>query len=230
MEIGGRLFVVTGAGNGIGREVAFLLLARGARVAAVSRGAAGLERTAELAGPGAALSTHVVDVADRAAVAALPAAVEAAHGIPADGIINVAGIIHRFAKISDLSMEEIEHVVDVDLWGTVNMTKAFLAGLMARPSASIVNFGSMGALIPFPGQGAYGASKGGVHLFTETLLAELRDTSIQVSLVMPGAVATNILGGSGVDAPRGLTFEAAAKFGYRPMKATTAARRVVRGI
>jgi len=201
MDIAGKLFVVTGGGNGMGRETALLLLKRGARVAAVDLSEEGLAGTVELAGPGAAVTTHALNIADRAAVEALPAAVEGAHGAPADGLINVAGIIHRFAKMQDLSLEEIERVVNVNFWGTVYATKAFLPVLLTRPTASITNFASMGALIPFPGQGAYGASKGAVKLFTETLLAELRDTRVQVSIVYPGAVLTNIAGNSGVSAP-----------------------------
>jgi len=230
MEIEGKLFVVTGAGNGMGRAIALQLLERGARVAAVSRGAESLAGTAALARPGAPLTTHVADVSDRAAIEALPAAVEAAHGRSVDGVINVAGIIHRFAKVADLGIEELERVVDVDFWGTVHVAKAFLPHLLRRPEAALVLFGSMGALIPFPGQGAYCASKGGVHLLTETLRAELDGSSVTVSLVMPGAVETNILGGSGVAGPRGLTMADAAKFGIRPTRAKVAARRVIRGI
>jgi short-subunit dehydrogenase len=171
-----------------------------------------------------------VNITDRDAVAALPGIVEAAHGGPADAIVNVAGIIHRFAKIQDLSIEEIEKVIAVNYWGTVNVTKTFLPVLLGRPAAAIANFASMGALIPFPGQGAYGSSKGAVKLFTETLLAELQGTNVQVSLVFPGAVATNITGNSGVAAPGGAAADSAAESSMKPLAPTVAAEIVVAGI
>jgi len=198
MEVKSKVFVVTGGGNGIGREVVLELLRRGARVAAADLDQKGLAETAALAGTGAgALSLHIVNVADRLAVQALPGDVLRKHG-QVDGLINVAGIVHRFVPLSELSLEEIERVVSVNFWGTVYMVKAFLPELLGRPSASLVNVSSMGGLVPSPGQGAYGASKAAVKLFTETLSAELRGTKIDVTVVFPGGVGTDILGNSGV--------------------------------
>lgn len=197
MNIFGKTFVVTGAGNGIGREVAIELLGRGAKVAGVDLSAEGLEETAARAGAGDRFSTHPMDITDRDAVDALPEAVRAAHG-EVDGLINVAGIIQRFVPIAELSIDEIERVFNVNIWGTVNTNKAFLDVLMARPEAALVNVSSMGGLIPFPGQSAYSASKGAVKLWTEGLQAELADTNVAVTVVFPGAIATNIAQLSGV--------------------------------
>jgi len=197
MDITGKVFVVTGGGNGIGREVVLALLAKGAQVAAVDLREEGLEATAMLAGVGERLTTHVIDITDRDEVAKLPERVIAAHGA-VDGLVNVAGIIHQFKPISELTFEEIERVMGVNFWGTVNTVKTFLPTLLARPAASIVNVSSMGALVPFPGQSAYGASKAAVKLFTEGLYAELRGTKVAVTVVFPGAIATNITGNSGV--------------------------------
>jgi short-subunit dehydrogenase len=217
MEITGKVFVVTGGGNGIGREVVLALLNKGGRVAAVDLREDGLAETAALAAAGERLSTHAVDISDRKAVEKLPAAVQAAHGV-VDGLVNVAGIIHQFKPISDLTFDEIERVINVNFWGTVNTTKTFLPALAERPAASVVNVSSMGALVPFPGQSAYGASKAAVKLFTEGLYAELRGTTIAVTVVFPGAVGTNITGNSGVQ----MTGRAAADAG-QGMKMTTAA-------
>jgi len=230
MEFAGKLIVVTGGGNGMGREIALLLLERGARVAAIDLSEAGLAETARLAGTGERLSTHVLNITERAAVEAAPAAIEAAHGQPVDGLINVAGIIHRFAKLQDLTLEEIERVIDVNYWGTVYMTKVFLPGLLARPSAVLANFASMGALIPFPGQGAYGSSKGAVRLFTETLLAELDGGPVKVSLVFPGAIGTNITGNSGVTTVGGPAQDEASASAMKPMAPAEAGRIIVDGI
>jgi short-subunit dehydrogenase len=200
VEIAGKVFVVTGAGNGIGREVALALLAKSGRVAAVDLRDEGLAETAGLAAAGDRLSTHAVDISDRAAVTKLLGAVQKAHGA-VDGLINVAGIIHQFKPISELTFDEIERVMNVNFWGTVNTVKTFLPALLERPAASVVNVSSMGALVPFPGQSAYGASKAAVKLFTEGLYAELRGTSVAVTVVFPGAVGTNISGNSGVQMP-----------------------------
>lgn len=220
MEIGGKVFVVTGGGNGIGREVVLELLRKGGRVAALDLSEEGLAETARLADAGERLSTHAVNITDRKAVEKLPAAVTKAHGA-VDGLVNVAGIIHRFVPISELSYEELERVMSVNFWGTVNTVKTFLPALLERPAASVVNVASMGAFVPFPGQSAYGASKAAVKLFTEGLYAELRGTKVAVTLVFPGAIATNITGNSGVQMP-GSQAAADAQAGKGP-KMTTAA-------
>ncbi|WAC65559.1 SDR family NAD(P)-dependent oxidoreductase [Agrococcus sp. SL85] len=197
MQIAQRTFVVTGGGNGIGREVVLALLARGARVAAVDLSAEGLAETARLAGIGDRLSTHVASVADRAAVEALPEAVVAAHG-QVDGLLNVAGIIQPFQRIGDLPYEQIERVMQVNFWGVVHTTMAFLPHLRARSESALLNVSSMGALAPVPGQSAYGASKAAVKLLTEGMHAELEGTGVAVTVVFPGGVGTNITGNSGV--------------------------------
>ncbi|MEV1003082.1 SDR family NAD(P)-dependent oxidoreductase [Nonomuraea sp. NPDC050202] len=201
MQIANKVFVVTGGGNGIGRDVVLGLIARGARVAAVDLSDSALAETARLAAaaPGR-LTTHVVNVTDRAAVEKLPDQVAAAHG-HVDGVLNVAGIIHRFAHVQDLTFEEIERVMAVNFWGVVAMTKAFLPVLLGRPQAGLVNVASMGALVPVPGQSVYGASKAAVKLLTEGLYAELRDTPVAVTIVFPGGIATDMVSNSGVSLP-----------------------------
>lgn len=232
MQVSGKLFVITGAGNGMARETTLQLLAKGARVAGVDLSETGLAETQALAGSHAdRFTAHTLSITDRAAVEALPAQVEAAHGQPADGLINIAGIIHRFAKVQDLSIEEIEKVMNVNYWGTVYPVKAFLPVLLTRPQALIMNFASMGSLLPVPGQGAYGSSKGAIRLFTDTLYAELDGTNVQVNLVFPGAIATNITGNSGVAAPGGQTSaEEAKQSAMKPMAVKDAGSIIVGGI
>ena len=197
MKISGKTFVVTGAGNGIGREVTLQLLAAGASVAGVDLNEAGLQKTAELADAGSRFTAHVVNITDRDAVEALPAQVEASQG-PADAVINVAGVIQKFVKIADLPYSEIEKVMNVNFWGTMNMVKAFLPVLTSRPEAALVNVASMGAYAPVPGQAVYGASKAAVKVLTEALYAELLDTSVAVTVIFPGAIGTDIAANSGV--------------------------------
>lgn len=197
MNVQGKVFVITGAGNGIAREVTLQLLAKGARVAGVDLSEQGLAETAKLASAGDRFSTHAVNITDRDATAALPAAVQEAHG-QVDGLINIAGVIQQFVRVADLPFSEIEKVMNVNFWGVINMVKAFLPVLVERPEASLVNISSMGAYAPVPGQAVYGASKAAVRLLTEALYAELMDTNVAVSVVFPGAIGTNIAQNSGV--------------------------------
>lgn len=192
-----KVIVVTGAGSGMGRALVLALLKRGARVAAVDLNESTLQETVALTGQQGKVSAHVVNVSDRQAVEALPAEVIAAHGA-VDGIINNAGIIQPFVRLNDLQYDAIERVLNVNLYGVIYMTKAFLPHLLKRPEAHIVNVSSMGGFFPVPGQSLYGASKAGVKLLTEGLYSELIDTNVRVTTVFPGAIATNISQNSGV--------------------------------
>lgn len=225
MKVQGKVFVVTGGGNGIGREVVLQLLARGARVAAVDLSEAGLAETTSRSGNSDRLSVHPLNITDLAGVEALPAAVQERHG-QIDGLINVAGIIQPFKRINDLSYEDIGRVMNVNFWGLLHMTKTFLPELLKRPEAHICNVSSMGAYAPVPGQTAYGASKAAVKLLTEGLYSELLDTNVHVTLVFPGATATNISGNSGI-AMEGHAADAP-KFKMTP--AADSARMLINGI
>jgi NAD(P)-dependent dehydrogenase (short-subunit alcohol dehydrogenase family) len=227
MRAQGKIVAVTGGGNGIGRELVLELLARGARVAALDISEPGLKETVRLAGgKGDRLSTHVANISDRAAVAALPEAIIAAHG-KIDGLINCAGIIQPFVRFNDLSFEAIDRIINVNLYGTINTCKAFLPLLLARPEAHIVNVSSMGGFVPVPGQTMYGVTKAGVMLLTEGLHSELADTNVAVTVVFPGAVSTHISENSGVSAPGGADEAAAASASSIKMTAPDAAARMI---
>ncbi|GAA5092467.1 SDR family oxidoreductase [Microbacterium yannicii] len=219
MDIDKKVFVVTGAGNGIAREVTLRLLAGGASVAGVDLSEKGLEETAAMAAAGPRFSAHVVNITDREAVEALPAAVQSAHGA-VDGVVNVAGVIQKFVKVVDLPFSEIEKVMNVNFWGVMNMCKAFLPVLLSRPQASLVNIASMGSYAAVPGQAVYGASKAAVKLLTEALYAELLDSNVAVTVVFPGAIATGIAANSGVTlAPEGASAQNSAYKTSTPQKA-----------
>lgn len=226
MQVNGKVFVVTGAGNGIGRHVVLGLLERGARVAAVDLRAGSLEHTRAMTDAGDRLSLHAVDVTDRDAVAALPDEVIAAHG-QVDGLLNVAGVIQQFVLFEDLSYEEMQRVLDVNLWGVIHTTRAFLPHLQQRPEACLVNVSSMGGFVPVPGQTLYGASKAAVKLLTEGLYAELHGGPVAVTIVYPGAIATDISANSGVTLPG----QADAQPGSAPrmLPAPEAARQIIEG-
>jgi NAD(P)-dependent dehydrogenase (short-subunit alcohol dehydrogenase family) len=201
MKIAGNVFVVTGAGNGIGREVAKEILRQGGKVAGLDIRRSALEETSALAHGGDRFVAFEVDITDREAVEAFPPLVMEALG-RIDGLVHVAGIIQRFVTIDELSIEDIERVMNVNFWGTVYLDKALLPYLKNRPEACLIAVSSMGGLVPVPGQGAYGASKAAVKLLTETLYAELQDTNVAVTTVFPGGVATNITENSGVAMPK----------------------------
>jgi short-subunit dehydrogenase len=226
MELGNKTFGVTGGGNGIGREVVLELLRRGAQVAAVDIRQDSLAETAGLADAGERLATFAVDITDRDAVEGLPGNVIASHGA-VDGLINVAGIIQPFVKLNDLGYDVIERVINVNLYGTINMVKAFLPHLLERPVAHVANVSSMGGFLPVPGQTIYGASKAAVKLLTEGLYAELIDTNVGVSVVFPGAVATEITANSGVDVP---SMDSVDRDSYRTTSPDEAARIILDGI
>ena len=139
MDVAHKVVVVTGGGNGIGQQVVLELLRRGARVAAVDIREESLQETTELAAAADRLAAFVVDITDRAATEALPEKVVAAHGA-VDGLINVAGIIQPFVKLNELEYDVIERVINVNLYGTIHMVKAFLPHLLERPVAASPTF------------------------------------------------------------------------------------------
>lgn len=197
MKVNGKVVVVTGAASGMGRELALQLLVRGARVAAVDRDAAGLAETAALADAPSQLVGFELDVTDTPSLPTLVGRVVAHFGA-VDGLINNAGIIQPMVAFEDLEPATAERVMAVNFFGAVNLTRAFLPHLLARPEAHVVNVSSMGSFLPVPGQTIYGASKAAVKSFSEGLWAELAGTTVRVTVVMPGTVDTNILAGSGL--------------------------------
>ena len=198
MKVQNKVIVITGGGNGIGRELVLNLLSKDASVAAVDINESALRETVELAGnKKGKLSRHIVNITNKEAVAALPEEVISRHGV-VDGIINNAGIIQPFVKVKDLDDDVIERVMNVNFYGTLYMTKAFLPYFLTRPEAHITYLSSMGGFLPFPGQTVYGASKAAEKLFTEGLHSELLNTNVRVTVVFPGAIGTNIAANSGV--------------------------------
>ena len=198
MRVENKVFVITGGGNGMGREMVLNLLSRGASVAAIDINESALQETVGLAGDKKGkLSTHVVNITDKTAVGALPEQVISRHGT-VDGLINNAGIIQPFVKIKDLDDATIERVMNINFYGVLYMTRAFLPHLLKRPEAYIANTSSMGGFLPVPGQTLYGASKAAVKLFTEGLRSELLNTNVKVTVIFPGAIGTNITANSGV--------------------------------
>ena len=201
MNIAKKIFVVTGAGSGIGREITKAIINKGGIVAGVDLRRDGLiELKNELGAHSDSLSIHEASVADKKAVQAIAKQIINEHG-HVDGLINNAGIIQPFVKINDLDYDTIDRVMGVNFYGTLYMLKAFLPEMLKRPAAHVVNISSMGGFLPVPGQSIYGASKAAVKLMTEGLQSELIGTNVSATVVFPGATSTNITKNSGVKSP-----------------------------
>ena len=199
MKAHSSVFVVTGAGNGMGREVTLELLRRGASVAGLDIKKEWLEDTTALAGSDSSrLATFPLDITDRKEVLALPEKIKKSLG-EVDGLINVAGIIQPFVRINDLDFDDIDRVMNVHFHGPLNLIKAFLPGLISRPEAHLANVSSMGSYAPVPGQTLYGASKAAINLLSEGMRSELLGTNVHITVVYPGAIGTNIAANSGMD-------------------------------
>lgn len=227
MEIKGKRFIVTGGGNGMGRQLVFILLSRQAKVVAVDVNQDLLNQTAAIANS-KNLETYVLDITDKTAVET--AVKKLTEQLPVDGLINNAGIVQPFCYINDLDYNVIDRVMNVDFFGTLYMTKAFLPHLLTRPEAYIANVSSMGGCYPVPMQGIYGTAKSAVKMLTESLIAELYDTFVHVSLICPGGIATNIKANSGVESSKAAPSKPNTKSGANPLSAEKAATIILDGI
>jgi short-subunit dehydrogenase len=190
-DLGGKIAVVTGAGSGIGRALALALAREGVRLALADIDEAGLRETLQqLERTSATASLHVVDVADKAAVQKLSDDVLQMYD-HIDVLVNNAGVSIS-GTVWELHTDEIAWLMNVNFWGVVHGTKAFLPALICRPEATIVNISSVFGLWGPPGQAAYAASKFAVRGFSESLRAELATTSVRVITVHPGGIKTSI--------------------------------------
>ena len=193
LALRGGVAVITGAASGIGAALAVELARRGMHLALVDLNAAGLETTATQArAAGVTVSTHAMDIADHAAVAALPAAVLARHG-RVTVLVNNAGVALG-GRFEQVSAEDFDWLMAINFGGTVRLTRAFLPVLAREPTAQLVNVSSIFGIIAPPGQTAYAASKFAVRGFSESLRHELQmgGSPVGVTLVHPGGVRTAI--------------------------------------
>jgi len=191
MQLKDRVAVVTGAGSGIGRALAQALAQRGCHLALADRDQAGLAQTAALPElRGVRVSVHALDVADRDAVAALPAAVLAEHG-RVDVLVNNAGVALG-GSFEQVSEADFDWLMSINFQAVVRMTRGFLPLLHRSDDARIVNVSSLYGLISPPGQSAYSASKFAVRGFSNALRHELASSRIGVTVVHPGGIATSI--------------------------------------
>jgi short-subunit dehydrogenase len=181
---------LTGAGSGIGRALALELAELGYALALADRDAASLAETAHMVDRRTTVSTHVLDVAQKPAVDEFAADTLREHR-RIDVLINNAGVSIA-GEVSELSVDEIEWLMNINFWGTVYGVKAFLPALRRSGEGTIVNLSSVFGLYGPPGQSAYAASKFAVRGFSESLREELRGEGVHVVTVHPGGIKTNI--------------------------------------
>lgn len=185
----GKICVITGAASGIGRALALTLAKSGAVLALSDINEAGLAETVTMVGGDNRVMHDVFDMADADSIANYAAKVEHTLG-PADYVFNVAGLT-RVGNFIDTPLESMEKVMDVNYWGVVRMSKAFIDQIIAR-KGTLVNISSVFGFIGYAGQTHYCASKFAVRGFTETLAQELKGTAVGICSVHPGGIATNI--------------------------------------
>lgn len=187
MEWAGATTVITGASRGIGRSVALAAAAKGARLGLIARSRADLEAVlAEAGGQGA---IAVADVADPDGLRAGFDALATELG-PVDVLVANAGI-GSYGAFADLSADEAERIVRVNVLGTVHAIRAVLPGMIERRRGHVVTIGSIAGRLGSPFEAIYSATKfAGVGL-TEALVVELEPYGIGVSLVQPGPVASD---------------------------------------
>ncbi|MES2193696.1 MAG: SDR family oxidoreductase [Pseudomonadota bacterium] len=192
--IPGSAAAVTGAASGIGRALALELAARGCDLALADRDEAGLATlAAEIAKTlQRKVTTHTVDVGVPAQIKVFAQAAIAAHP-SLNIVINNAGVA-LMGMFDEVDQAQMEWLFNINFWGVVHGTRAFLPHLSKRPEAHIVNLSSIFGIIAPPGQTAYAAAKFAVRGFSESLRHELAmaNSPVRLSVVHPGGVATSI--------------------------------------
>jgi NADP-dependent 3-hydroxy acid dehydrogenase YdfG len=191
LNLANRVAVITGAGSGIGRATAIAMARRGCHLALADIDEAAVrDSVATAQALGVRATAHRLDVADRAAVAAFPDAVSRAHK-RVDLVMNNAGVAlgGTFEQVSEA---DFDWLLEINFHGVVRMTRAFLPLLHQSDDARIINVSSIYGIITPPGQAAYSASKFAVRGFSNVLRHELEGSTVGVSVVHPGGVATSI--------------------------------------
>jgi NAD(P)-dependent dehydrogenase (short-subunit alcohol dehydrogenase family) len=188
-----KVAVITGAGSGIGRELALQLAARGAGLALCDVDEPGLAETAEqLQGTPTKVHTYVADVANRQRMYALAGEVMGDFG-QVDLLFNIAGVTLKPGYFNDLDDQQFDRVLDINMWGVYHGIRVFLPHLRQQPEAAIVNMSSSAGLAGLMGITPYAMSKFAVRGLSEALQMELVGSHISVTVVYPGGVKTNIM-------------------------------------
>lgn len=188
----GKTAAITGAGSGIGKALAEALAARGCHLALSDINGEALAQTVDGIGSRVHTTSTQLDVADRLAVNEWAANSIEAHG-SIELVVNNAGVALQ-SPVSTMTFADFEWLMNINFWGVVNGTKAFLPHLLERNEGHIVNVSSVFGLMAIPSQSAYNAAKFAVRGFTDCLRIELdaSETEVSCTTVHPGGIKTNI--------------------------------------
>ncbi len=224
----GKVAVITGAGSGIGRALALQMAAAGAKLALNDWNASALNDTLSMLGKAEAWGQSF-DVANREAVYAFAEEVLNRFG-QVDIVVNNAGITLEQRMLERTGYEDFERIVNVNMWGMIYGSKAFLPWLRQRPEAALVNVSSIFGVVGYPNQGAYVTAKFAIRGFTETLRVELAKSPVAVTCVHPGGIRTNIARNITSDNPKRVEKFAQVFEKMAITSAEEAARQIMEGI
>ncbi len=204
MNITGKTIIVTGASEGIGREISLALAKRGANIALVARNAEHLQSVlAEVESLGSPNSSiFVCDIADPSSIQSVAAEIISHYGSDLIGLVNNAGIWQKKASLEDISDDELSRVIQVDLTGLIRFTKETLAHFKSLPESAIINISSRSGITAQAGQSVYSAAKWGVKGFTQVLKEDLVGTGVHVSGIYQGGTSTEMFHKAGETWPK----------------------------
>lgn len=222
-----KVVVVTGAGSGIGKALAEVFAEKGALLALNDYNKTTLEETIRSFDATVQVFSKAFDVSDETAMNAFAKEVIHHYG-KVDVVINNAGVAQEGTLVADISTEDFKWLVDINMWGMIHGSRAFLPYLRQQKTASLVNISSIFGMIGVPGMASYSVSKFGVRAFSEALYLEERihKTGVMVSSVHPGGIRTNI-----ARSARGADLDSAAMMEKAlVMPPKKAARIIIKGI
>ncbi len=191
-DLQGKVAVITGGAGGVGSALAARLADRGCHLALVDISEEALTKVVnELSVKNINITSHVVDITDKAQMSELPAKVLAAHG-KVNILVNNAGITYQ-KSFETHSIEDWEKIIGINWWGLLYGCHYFLDALKDSGEGHIINLSSMSAFVGLPGQTSYCATKAAVKLLSESMWAEMEKLDIGVTSVHPGAIKTGMI-------------------------------------
>jgi short-subunit dehydrogenase len=186
-------FIITGAGSGIGQALAILAASKGAKVIASDIDEKGLEETRQkIMTQNGWINIHRLDVSDPQAITDFSEMIKQTYNPQKIVLVNNAGVGLNSGTFAETPMQDFEWLMNINLYGVIRMTKAFLPLLLEQNNGNIVNVSSIFGIMGVRYQSAYCTAKFGVKGFSDVLKFELIDTNIRVSSVHPGGIKTKI--------------------------------------
>lgn len=198
MNLKNKVAIVTGASDGLGKQIALKLAKEGVKLALIARSEERLEEIKRLAleAGSSKCEFYPCDIRDSAKLGEIVKKIAADF----DGInilINDAGVWQKLGFLEDLPEETIDEVIDINLKGLIKITRLVIPYLKEQKDAAIINISSKSGVTAQPGQSIYTASKWGVTGFSEVLKGDLKDTTVRVATIHQGGVDTGMFDKTG---------------------------------